>query len=84
MTKVEVLQIWIMSSIIAAMDVEQSFFLQTQSLNPWSEANLLPLKFFSLGPLGYDLYWPIDSICIFAMLFSIWVWMRLVVRKVEP
>ena len=63
----------LISIFLAAVDTFQSYYLQ-RVVNQFNEANLLPLKFYSLGAVGYALYFPIDFLTLFATLTVLWIW----------
>ena len=71
--KADLIKLAIVAIFIAGLDVIQSWYLQTQIVNPYSEANLLPLDFFKLGFLGYLAYWPIDALFNFVLLAVFWI-----------
>lgn len=68
---------------MAAFDVAQSYWMQRVVVNPWSEANLLPLNFFRYGALGYIAYWPIETVAIFATLLLLWSLVSWLIPKME-
>jgi len=61
------------SGFLAGVDTIQSFYLQ-RVVNQFSEVNLLPLKFYSSGLIGYLLYAPIDFLALYATLTVLWIW----------
>jgi hypothetical protein len=61
------------SGFLAGVDTFQSFYLQ-RVVNQFNEVNLLPLKFYSHGLIGYLLYVPIDFLTLFATLAVLWIW----------
>jgi len=61
------------SGFLAGVDTFQSFYLQ-RVVNQFNEANLLPLKFYSRGLVGYLLYAPIDFLTLFGTLAVLWIW----------
>lgn len=63
----------LVSVFLTAVDTIQSFYLQ-RVVNEFNEVNLLPLKFYSAGPVGYLLYAPIDFLALFATLAVLWIW----------
>jgi hypothetical protein len=63
----------LISVFLTGVDTFQSFYLQ-RVVNQFSEANLLPLKFYSNGLTGYLLYTPIDFLALFATLTVLWIW----------
>lgn len=63
----------LISAFLAGADTIQSFYLQ-RVVNEFNEANLLPLKFYRNGVVGYILYSPIDFLALFATLIVLWVW----------
>jgi len=63
----------LISAFLTGIDTAQSFYLQ-RVVNQFNEVNLLPLKFYSNGIIGYLLYSPIDFLALFATLTVLWVW----------
>ena len=63
----------LISVFLAAVDTVQSYYLQ-RVVNQFSEVNLRPLKFYSEGPVGYALYFPIDFLALFGTLTVLWIW----------
>ena len=63
----------LISLFLAGVDTFQSFYLQ-RVVNQFNEVNLLPLKFYSNGLVGYLLYTPIDFLTLFATLIVLWIW----------
>jgi hypothetical protein len=61
------------SGFLASVDTLQSFYLQ-RVVNQFNEVNLLPLKFYSRGFVGYLLYAPIDFLALYATLIVLWIW----------
>ncbi len=61
------------SGFLTGVDTFQSFYLQ-RVVNQFNEANLLPLKFYSHGLVGYLLYTPIDFLTLFGTLTVLWIW----------
>jgi hypothetical protein len=61
------------SAFLAGVDTFQSFYLQ-RVVNQFNEANLLPLKFYNNGILGYLLYSPIDFLALYGTLTVLWIW----------
>ena len=61
------------SAFLTGTDTIQSFYLQ-RVVNQFNEANLLPLRFYNNGIVGYILYTPIDFLVLYATLTVLWVW----------
>ncbi len=61
------------SAFLTGIDTVQSFYLQ-RVVNQFNEANLLPLKFYSHGVVGYILYAPIDFLALYGTLTVLWLW----------
>jgi len=61
------------SAFLAGVDTVQSFYLQ-RVVNQFNEVNLLPIKFYSIGLVGYLLYSPIDFLALYATLTVLWIW----------
>ena len=70
----------IIAIVVSTIDAIQSFYLQQIVVNPYQEANNLPLSFFRYGFLGYLAYIPIESVVNFALLSSLWVFACIFVR----
>ncbi|MFI5420688.1 MAG: hypothetical protein ACHQ1H_06940 [Nitrososphaerales archaeon] len=73
LTQANLIKLALISIFLASVDTIQSYYLQ-RVVNQFSEANLLPLKFYNMGPLGYALYFPIDFLSLFATLVVLWIW----------
>jgi hypothetical protein len=63
----------LVSAFLTGVDTIQSFYLQ-RVINEFNEVNLLPLKFYSTGAVGYLLYAPIDFLVLYATLTMLWIW----------
>jgi hypothetical protein len=61
------------SAFLTGIDTIQSFYLQ-RVVNQFNEANLLPLKFYNNGIVGYILYAPIDFLALYGTLTVLWLW----------
>jgi hypothetical protein len=61
------------SAFLAGVDTIQSFYLQ-RVVDQFDEVNLLPLKFYNNGLVGYILYSPIDFLALFATMTMLWIW----------
>lgn len=73
LTRANLVKLALISIFLASVDTIQSYYLQ-RVVNQFSEANLLPLKFYNLGAVGYALYFPIDFLSLYATLTVLWIW----------
>jgi hypothetical protein len=73
MTKHNLTLLAMISAFLAGVDTVQSFYLQ-RVVNQFNEANLLPLKFYNNGVIGYLLYTPIDFLALYTSLLVLWIW----------
>ncbi len=73
LARANLVKLGLISIFLASVDTIQSYYLQ-RVVNQFSEANLLPLKFYNIGPVGYALYFPIDFLSLFATLTVLWIW----------
>jgi hypothetical protein len=73
LNRANLVKLALISIFLAAVDTVQSYYLQ-RVVNQFSEVNLLPLKFYSTGPLGYALYFPIDFVALYGTLTVLWIW----------
>ena len=73
LTRANLLKLALISMFLASVDTIQSYYLQ-RVVNQFNEANLLPLKFYNLGAVGYALYFPIDFLSLYATLTVLWIW----------
>ena len=73
LSRPNLIKLGLISVFLAAVDTIQSYYLQ-RVVNQFSEVNLLPLKFYNAGPVGYALYFPIDFIALFGTLTVLWIW----------
>jgi hypothetical protein len=60
------------SLLISSLDTVQSYYMQKVLINPFSEANLLPARFYSFGALGYVAYLPIEFLVTLGVFSSMW------------
>jgi hypothetical protein len=61
------------SAFLTGVDTVQSFYLQ-RVVNQFNEVNLLPLKFYNNGIVGYIIYAPIDFLVLYGTLTVLWLW----------
>src|ERR1700731_2161530 len=73
LNRANLVKLALISIFLAAVDTIQSYYLQ-RVVNQFSEVNLLPLKFYNAGPVGYALYFPIDFVALFGTLTVLWIW----------
>src|SRR5580704_8828974 len=73
LSRANLLKLALISIFLSAVDTVQSYYLQ-RVVNQFSEVNLLPLKFYNTGPVGYILYFPIDFLALFGTLAVLWIW----------
>ena len=78
LTRTNILRLALVSVFLTVVDTVQSFYLQ-RVVSVFSEANLVPSLFYSIGYLGYILYAPIEFLAIFATLLVLWFWASYVV-----
>lgn len=78
LTRTNILRLALVSVFLTVVDTVQSFYLQ-RVVSVFSEANLVPRLFYSIGYLGYILYAPIEFLAIFATLLVLWFWASYVV-----
>jgi hypothetical protein len=63
----------LVSAFLTAIDTFQSYYGQ-RVVNTFSEANLIPLHFYSMGAAGYLLYAPVEFLVVYGMFLALWVW----------
>jgi len=71
--KPNMIKLALVSVFLTAVDTIQSFYLQ-RVVNQFSEVNLLPLRFYNFGAMGYVLYFPIDFLALYGTLTILWIW----------
>ena len=62
----------ITSFIFTLMDALESFYLQKMIVTPYTEVNLFPGVFYSLGSLWYLIYFPVEFLATFAIFLFVW------------
>jgi hypothetical protein len=50
----------------------QSYYLQKVLINPFSEASLLPARFYTYGALGYIAYLPVEFLVTLGIFAGMW------------
>jgi hypothetical protein len=63
----------LVSLFLTLVDTVQSYYLQ-RVVNQFNEVNLLPMRFYNFGAVGYVLYFPIDFFALFGTLTVLWIW----------
>ncbi|MDH2900545.1 MAG: hypothetical protein PXY39_06195 [archaeon] len=73
LSKPNLARLALVSVFITSADIIQSFYFQ-RVIDISSEGNAIPRAFFSIGPLGYVLYGPVEFLAIYGTLTIIWLW----------